>query len=110
MRPIMPRSIVPRSVTQRLFAPVACAALLAAAGPAVASQPVRKAQIGCVMMTGEFFNQDGYRLSPTGRDGAPVDLSPYRQKQLSLDGWLNPGDRYTLAAPPRVLGRCPIGR
>lgn len=110
MRPIMPRAILPRFFTCLLFAPLACAALLAAAGPAVASQPVRKAQIGCVMMTGEFFNQDGYRLVPTGRDGAPVDLLPYRRKQLALDGWLNPGDRYTLAAPPRVLGPCPIGR
>lgn len=101
MRPIMPRL----NPSNPALAVTAVAAL-----PAIASQPVRKAQIGCVMMTGEFLNQDGYRLTPTGRDGAPVDLWPYHRKQLSLDSWLNPGDRYTLAASPRVLGPCPIGR
>lgn len=85
-------------------------ALSATSGAALASRPVRKVMTGCVMMTGEFFNQDGYRLRLVARDGAEVDLLPYRQKQLRLDGWLRPGDRYTLAAPPRVLGRCPAGR
>lgn len=89
---------------------LACSALLAATVAAAASMPVRKTQIGCVMMSGEFFNQDGYRLTPTERDGTKVDLAPYRQKQLRLEGWLHPGDRYTLAGRPRVLGPCPHGR
>lgn len=89
---------------------LAAVALVVTSGTALASRPVRKAQIGCVMMTGEFFNQDGYRLRLVTREGAAVDLLPYRQKQLRLEGWLHPGDRYTLAAPPTVLGRCPNGR
>jgi hypothetical protein len=90
-----------------IFALATLATLPAAA---LASMPVRKAQTGCVMMTGEFFNADGYRLRPVDRENRPVDLLPYRQKQLCLDGWLHPGDRYTLAGPPRVLGPCPNGR
>ena len=89
---------------------LALAALATLPAAALASMPVRKAQTGCVMMTGEFFNADGYRLRLVDRDNRPVDLLPYRQKQLRLDGWLHPGDRYTLAGPPRVLGRCPNGR
>ena len=89
---------------------LALAALFAATAPTYASRPVRKAQIGCVTMAGEFFNRDGYRLRPVDRAGAPVNLAPYRHKLLRLEGWLHPGDRYTLAAPPRVLGPCPNGR
>lgn len=85
-------------------------AALAAASAAQASMPVRRTMTGCVMMTGEFFNQDGYRLRLVDRAGEAVDLLPYRQKQLRLEGWIHPGDRYTLAGPPRVLGPCPIGR
>ncbi|QLP98093.1 MAG: hypothetical protein HZY79_12950 [Rhodoblastus sp.] len=101
MRPIMPRL----NPSNPALAVTAVAAL-----PAIASQPVRKAQIGCVMMTGEFLNQDGYRLTPTGRDGARSTCGPTTGSSSSLDSWLNPGDRYTLAASPRVLGPCPIGR
>lgn len=89
-----------------------CAALacLALAAPAYASMPVRKAQTGCVMMTGEFFTQDGYRLTPVDRSGVRVDLARYRGQRLRLDGWLHPGDRYTLAGPPRLVGSCRGGR
>lgn len=88
----------------------ALAAGLFVAQVAEASTPVRQTMTGCVMMTGEFFNQDGYRLRIVDRAGRPVDLSPWRQKQLRIAGWIHPGDRYTLAGPPRVLGPCPIGR
>lgn len=88
---------------------LAAAFALAATG-ALASAPVRKTMTGCVMMSGEFFNQTGYRLRVVDRAGAAVDLLPYRGKQLRLEGWINPGDRYTLDGSPRVLGACPIGR
>lgn len=93
-----------------ILSTLAPAILVLAVAPALASMPVRQSQTGCVMMSGEFFNQTGYRLRVLTREGAPVDLSPYMGKRLRLEGWLHPGDRYTLAGPPQVLGPCPIGR
>ena len=86
-------------------AALAVVALAVTATSAVASRPVRRMIVGCVIDV-TFFSEDGYVIRVFDRANAPVDLTRWRGRRLGVEGWLSPGDRFNLDGTPRVLGPC----
>lgn len=85
-------------------AAVAIAAALAVA-PAQASRPVPRTITGCVT-NGVLTSDDGYRISPMGKDHKPMPLAAYNGKRISAAGELLPGDHFYPNQAWKVLGPC----
>jgi len=82
----------------------ACVAV-ALTTPAVASKPVPRSIVGCVM-NGTFVSSDGYDIRPSHPDGKPFDLLPFEGHAVTIKGGLLPGDILIVKGPPRDGGPC----
>ena len=78
---------------------------VATSQPALASLPVPKTYIGCVL-NGVFKNEDGYVIRIRQPGGALMDLSQWEKKMLRISGSLLPGDNFYLSAAPVVVAPC----
>jgi hypothetical protein len=72
---------------------------------AIASEPVAKVIIGCVV-NGAYISSDGYRISPRYQDGREVDLRSFEGREVTIDGFLLPGDHFIVKKAPRDSGLC----
>ena len=88
-----------------LFAVLAAATALAGIGPAVASKPVPKTIVGCVV-NGGFVSSDGYDIRPMYADWKEVDLRPFEGHQVTISGDLLPGDAFIVKKPLVDSGPC----
>jgi hypothetical protein len=73
--------------------------LVALAGTASASKPVKKTTTGCVVKGDFYAISDGtaYRYSLID-----IDLAPFEGKAIKMVGWLSPGDRFALADNAKI--------
>jgi hypothetical protein len=77
----------------------------AALSPALASAPVPRTYVGCVL-NGVFKNEDGYVIRIRQSGGALMDLSQWEKKLLRITGNLLPSDNFYLSAAPVVIASC----
>ena len=78
---------------------------LAAFQPALASAPVRKTIVGCVL-NGVFTSENGYVIKTRQHPGNLMILLRWQHKRLRVTGNLLPGDNFYLTSAPIVLGSC----
>ena len=93
--------ILPRALTLFIAAWLAASVVPLA----LASLPVPKTYIGCVL-NGAFKNEDGYIIRIRQPGGALMDLSQWEKKMLRISGNLLPSDNFYLNAAPVVVGPC----
>lgn len=84
---------------------VGASSCFAALPPALASAPVPKTFVGCVV-NGVYTNENGYVIRIHQSGGALLDLSLWKKKLLRITGNLLPGDNFYLTATPVVVGPC----
>jgi hypothetical protein len=84
---------------------VGASSSLAALQPALASAPVPKTFVGCVL-NGAHTNENGYVIRIHQSGGALLILSQWEKKMLRITGNLLPGDNFYLTAAPVVVGPC----
>ena len=99
------------SATCRRLALGTSLALVVGAGampvaPAIASKPVARVIVGCVV-NGVYVSSDGYRISPRYKDGRAVDLRPFEGREVTIAGFLLPGDNFIVRKAPHGSGHCP---
>ncbi len=87
-----------------------CAVLTIALGSggidaALASKPVPKTIVGCVI-GGSFVSSDGYDIHPRQANGEAIDLHSFEGHSLTISGNLLPGDALIVNKPLRDGGRC----
>lgn len=73
--------------------------------PAIASRPVARVIVGCVV-NGAYVSSDGYRISPRYKDGRAVDLRSFEGRKVTIDGRLLPGDAFIVRKAPHGSGPC----
>ncbi len=88
-----------------LLGALAMAAAIAAMTPALASLPVARTLVGCVV-NGAFVTSDGYVIDPNHPDGRKVDLRSFEGRRIRMGGALLPGDRFIVKQRPLDLGAC----
>jgi capsid portal protein len=81
------------------------ALILAAFRPAIASAPVHKTIVGCVLSR-VFKSENGYIIKIRRRSGRPMNLARWQHKRLRVVGDLLPGDNFYLTDAPTDLGNC----
>jgi hypothetical protein len=95
------------------FAGLAAAAAWAGIAPALASKPVPKTIVGCVL-NGNFVSSDGYDIHPRDASGKETDLRLFEGHTVTISGDLLPGDAFIIKKAPRDSGPCkmirPAGR
>jgi hypothetical protein len=78
---------------------------LAAVAPALASEPVPRVIVGCVV-NGAFISSDGYHIRPRDRAGQNVELGALEGRKVTIEGLLLPGDAFIVEKPLREAGPC----